>query len=111
MPKYRVKLTKHEIYSNIEANSIEEAEEIALDYYQNDKMAFLDDWVDEIEVERIDNKMAKWKIAARPDEEDYECGLRPKEKIIEANDYEGAIRAAWREYPEYHQVSAYEIKE
>jgi hypothetical protein len=55
--------------------------------------------------------MAKWKIAARPDEEDYECGLRPKEKIIEANDYEGAIRAAWREYPEYHQVGAYEIKE
>lgn len=54
MPRYNVKLTKHEIYSNIEANSVEEAEAIALDYYQNDKMAFLDDWVDEIEVERID---------------------------------------------------------
>ena len=56
MPRYNVKLTKHEVYSNIEANSIEEAEEIALDYYQNDKMAFLDDWVDEIEVERIDKQ-------------------------------------------------------
>lgn len=55
--------------------------------------------------------MAKWKIVARPDEEDYHYGLKPQEKIIEANDYEGAIRAAWREYPEYHQVGAYEIKE
>lgn len=56
-------------------------------------------------------KLAKWKIVARPDEEDYHYGLKPKEKIIEANDYEGAIRAAWREYPEYHQVGAYEVKE
>ena len=51
MSKYRVKLTKHEVYSDIEANSFEEAEEIALDYYMNDKMAFLDDKIDEIEVE------------------------------------------------------------
>ena len=58
MPKYRVKLTKHEIYSDIEANSYEEAEEIAIDYYQNDKMAFLDDKIDEIETERID---IEWK--------------------------------------------------
>lgn len=56
MPKYRVKLTKHEIYSDIEANSYEEAEEIAIDYYQNDKMAFLDDKIDEIETERIDTQ-------------------------------------------------------
>ena len=55
--------------------------------------------------------MAKWKIVARPDEEDYYYGLKPQEKIIEANDYECAIRAAWREYPEYHQVGAYEVKE
>lgn len=53
MPKYNVKLTKHEIYNNIEANSFEEAEEIALDYYMSDKMAFLDDKVDEIEVEKV----------------------------------------------------------
>ena len=53
MPIYNVKLTKHEIYNNIEADSFEEAEEIALDYYMNDKMAFLDDKVDEIEVEKV----------------------------------------------------------
>jgi hypothetical protein len=53
MPKYNVKLTKHEIYNDIEANSFEEAEEIALDYYMNDKMAFLDDRVDEIKVEKV----------------------------------------------------------
>ena len=53
MPKYKVKLTKHEVYNDIEADSFEEAEEIALDYYMNDKMAFLDDKVDEIEVERV----------------------------------------------------------
>jgi hypothetical protein len=53
MPKYKVKLTKHEVYSDIEANSFEEAEEIAIDYYMNDKMAFLDDKIDEIEVEKV----------------------------------------------------------
>lgn len=55
MPKYKVRLTKHEIYNDIEANSFEEAEEIALDYYMNDKMAFLDDKIDEIQVERMNN--------------------------------------------------------
>lgn len=53
MPKYNVKLTKHEIYSDIEASSPKEAEEIAIDYYMNDKMAFLDDRIDEIEVEKV----------------------------------------------------------
>jgi hypothetical protein len=53
--------------------------------------------------------MAKWKIVARPDEEDYYYGLKPQEKIIEANNYEEAIRAAWREYPEYHQIGAYAV--
>ena len=53
MPKYRVKFTKHEIYNDIEANSFEEAEEIAIDYLMNDKMAFLDDRIDEIEVEKV----------------------------------------------------------
>ena len=53
MPKYKVKLTKHEVYNDIEADSFEEAEDIALDYYMNDKMAFLDDKVDEIGVEKV----------------------------------------------------------
>ena len=53
MPKYKVKLTKHEVYSDIEANSPDEAEDIAFDYYMNDKMAFLDDKIDEIEVEKV----------------------------------------------------------
>ena len=53
MPRYNVKLTKHEVYSDIEADSFEEAEEIAIDYYMNDKMAFLDDKVDEIEGEKV----------------------------------------------------------
>ena len=53
MAKYRVKLTKHEIYNDIEADSFEEAEEIAIDYYMNDKMAFLDDKIDEIETEKV----------------------------------------------------------
>lgn len=53
MPKYRVKLTKYEVYSDIEADSFEEAEEIAIDYYMNDKMAFLDDRIDEIETEEV----------------------------------------------------------
>ena len=53
MPKYNVRLTKHETYCDIEANSFEDAEEIAIDYYMIDKMAFLDDKVDEIEVERV----------------------------------------------------------
>ena len=53
MPKYKVKLTKHEVYNDIAANSFEEAEEIAIDYYMNDKMAFLDDRIDEIEVEKV----------------------------------------------------------
>lgn len=53
MPIYNVKLTKHEIYSDIEADSFEEAEDIAIDYYVNDKMAFLNDKIDEIEVEKV----------------------------------------------------------
>ena len=53
MPRYNVKLTKHEVYSDIEADSFEEAEEIALDYYMSDKMDFLDDKIDEIEVEKV----------------------------------------------------------
>jgi hypothetical protein len=53
MPRYNVKLIKHEVYKDIEADSFEEAEEIAIDYYMNDKMAFLDDKIDEIEVEKV----------------------------------------------------------
>ena len=53
--------------------------------------------------------MAKWKIVAYPDEENYSMGR--KEKTIEAKDHAEAERITWREYPEYHQIGAYEVKE
>ena len=53
--------------------------------------------------------MAKWKIVAYPDEENYSMGR--KEKTIEAKDYAEAERIAWREFPEYHEIGAYEVKE
>lgn len=53
--------------------------------------------------------MAKWKIVAYPDEENYSMGR--KEKTIEAKDHAEAERIAWREFPEYHEVRAYEVKE
>lgn len=52
MPKYCVKLTKHEYYE-VEANNFDDAEQAALDMYYNDKYAFLEDPVDEIEVEEM----------------------------------------------------------
>lgn len=51
--------------------------------------------------------MAKWKIVARPDEEDCHYGLKPQEKVIEAKDWDEAMDIAWREFPEYHEVGAY----
>lgn len=53
--------------------------------------------------------MAKWKIVAFPDEENY--GMGKKEKIIVATSYEDAMAQAWREFPEYHEVGAYKIAE
>lgn len=53
--------------------------------------------------------MAKWKITAYPDEEDYSAGK--KTKVINAKNYDEAIDRAWREFPEYHEVNAFEVKE
>lgn len=50
--------------------------------------------------------MAKWKIVAYPDEENYSMGR--KEKTIEAKDHDEAMRIAWNEFPEYHIIGAYE---
>ena len=49
---YAVTLTKIEQYI-VEANSIEEAEELGLEEYYNDKMAFALGPIDSIEVEEI----------------------------------------------------------
>lgn len=53
--------------------------------------------------------MTKWKIVAYPDEENYSMGK--KEKIIEANSRDEAERIAAHEFPEYHEISVYEVKE
>ena len=52
MPKYKVSFMKIESYE-VEADNPYEAEDIALDYYQNDKLAFTDDKIDEIEIEEV----------------------------------------------------------
>lgn len=52
--------------------------------------------------------MAKWTIVAYPDEE--MGGGSRKSKVIEAKDYNEAMNKAWREFPEYHEVGAYEVK-
>ena len=52
MAKYKVSFTKIESYE-VEADSMAEAEDIALDYLMNDKMAFTDDKIDEIEIEKV----------------------------------------------------------
>ena len=52
MKAYAVTLTKIEQYI-VEANSIEEAEELGLEEYYNDKMAFARGPIDSIEVEEI----------------------------------------------------------
>ena len=49
--------------------------------------------------------MAKWRIVAYPDEENYTMGR--KEKVILAENHDEAMRIAWREFPEYHEVGAY----
>jgi hypothetical protein len=52
MKTYVVTLTKIEQYI-VEANSVEEAEELGLEQCYNDKMAFALDPVDSIEVEEM----------------------------------------------------------
>ena len=52
MKTYAVTLTKIEQYI-VEANSIEESEELGLEEYYNDKMAFALGPIDSIEVEEV----------------------------------------------------------
>lgn len=53
--------------------------------------------------------MKKYTIVAYPEcDEGY---LPRQEKIIYAKDWDDAISKAWREFPEYHQVGAFEIEE
>ncbi len=53
--------------------------------------------------------MAKWKIVAYPDEENPTMGKQ--EKIIEAIGRYEAMNIAYKLFPEYHELGAYEIKE
>ena len=50
----------------------------------------------------------KWTIVAYPEcDEGY---LPRKEQIIYADDHDEAMRIAWRTFPEYHEVGAYEME-
>ena len=54
--------------------------------------------------------MPKFVIVAYPEcEGNYY--LPRKEKIITARDREAALDRAWREFPEYHEVNAFEVDE
>ena len=53
--------------------------------------------------------MAKWKIVAYPDEENRSAGK--KEMVIEANGRYEAMDIAYKLFPEYHELGAYEVKE
>ena len=54
--------------------------------------------------------MKKFEIVAYPEcEGNYY--LPRKEKTITARDREAAIDRAWREFPEYHEVNAFEVNE
>lgn len=50
--------------------------------------------------------MSKWTIVAYPDEKSWSV-LKRKEKVVEAKDHDEAIRIAWMEFPEYHEVGAF----
>ena len=54
--------------------------------------------------------MKKWKIVAYP-EVDGNYYLPRQEKEIFAKDRDEAISKAWREFPEYHEVNAFEVVE
>lgn len=54
--------------------------------------------------------MPKFEIVAYPEcEGNYY--LPRKEKTITACDREDALDRAWREFPEYHEVNAFEVEE
>ena len=48
--------------------------------------------------------MSKWAIIAYPED-----GMPKQTKIIEAKNRNEAMQIAWAEFPEYHEVGAYEI--
>ena len=51
--------------------------------------------------------MKEYNIVAYPEcDEGY---LPRKEKTIMAKDWDQAIAIAWREFPEYHEVNAFEV--
>lgn len=53
--------------------------------------------------------MKKWTIVAYPEcDEGY---LPRKEKEITAPDWNAAMAIAWRTFPEYHEVGAYEVED
>lgn len=52
--------------------------------------------------------MKKYKIKAYGD---YERGLKPQAKIIEAKNDNEAWDIAWRTFPEYHELGVWEEKE
>ena len=53
--------------------------------------------------------MKKYVIVAYPEcDEGY---LPRQEKIIEARSHAEAERVAWREFPEYHEIGAFEMEQ
>lgn len=50
----------------------------------------------------------KWTIVAYPEFD--EGGLPRKEQVIYAEDHDEAMKIAWRTFPEYHEVGAYEME-
>lgn len=76
MPKYRVILTKQEIYE-VEAENPYEAEDFALEMLAEDEEAFLHEPVHEIEVEEIKPLIKAYWIT---DLEDLYWGNYPKRK-------------------------------
>ena len=49
----------------------------------------------------------KWTIVAYPERD--EGYLPRKEEIVYAENHDEAMRIAWRVFPEYHEVGAYEM--
>ena len=49
----------------------------------------------------------KYKIVAYADSE---YGLPKREKTIEAKDWNEAMDKAYKEFPEYHEIGAYEVE-
>ena len=51
--------------------------------------------------------MARYDVIAYPDEE----GNKRQSTIIKAENYENALKMAWRMFPEHHEIGVYEIDE